>query len=301
MNSRRRTHVNQKVADPIEGMPIPRSTPTKTTISEGISDVRVGPCRVLLKKTPINSVVSWRGSFLTHPNFANGEELVQDLAVRMLDKGTQKRDQYAIAELIEDRGAQLRFSSEGLKVGASGRALAGDVPVVLGLMAEQLMGPLFDAEEYLKVVAKYRVALHRASENTRAQAESALSRCIFERGHPNYSSETESTLASLDSLSILDLEAYYKNHFGANELVLVFVGDIDENAIFAAVEEAFSGWSKSDFSSSHDIEGRIEEPELVDRPIPDKSNFDICMGHALPETPGCRLPSTIYCQLHFGR
>ena len=64
-------------------------------LSERVEERTVGPCRVLMLKTPIRSVVSWRGSIVAHPDFAGGDELVQILTAMLLDKGTRSRDRAA--------------------------------------------------------------------------------------------------------------------------------------------------------------------------------------------------------------
>ena len=57
----------------------------------------------------VDSVVTLKGSFRTSPDFQKGEELIQDLLVSMLDKGTALRSKLAVAEALEDRGASIRF------------------------------------------------------------------------------------------------------------------------------------------------------------------------------------------------
>ena len=51
------------------------------SLSAHIEERIVGPCRVLMLKTPVQAVVSWRGCFLAYPDMAAGERLVQGLAV----------------------------------------------------------------------------------------------------------------------------------------------------------------------------------------------------------------------------
>ena len=90
---------------------------TPPTFAERVHDVACGAARALFLPTPVDRVVSFRGSFETRPDFGAGEELVQKLTVLMLDKGTRRRDRFAVAEALEDRGVQLRFYAAGFRCG----------------------------------------------------------------------------------------------------------------------------------------------------------------------------------------
>ncbi len=45
-------------------------------LSSHVEERIVGPCRVVMLKTLVQAVVSWRGSFLAYPNVADGDRLV---------------------------------------------------------------------------------------------------------------------------------------------------------------------------------------------------------------------------------
>ncbi|MFB3133981.1 MAG: M16 family metallopeptidase, partial [Rhodothermales bacterium] len=255
---------------------------TVESLSARVEERVVGPCRVLMLKTPVQAVVSWRGSFLAYPDMAAGERLVQGLAVQLLDKGTRLRDRFALAEALENRGAQLQFTSEALRVVFQGRALRDDVTEVLQIMAEELRQPLFDAAEFDKAKAQYQAALQRSLENTAAQAVAALSRQIYDTAHPNYLPPTRQSVARLDALTVEQVRAYHARHFGARDLLLVFVGDLDPDAIEKAVRDAFGDWPAQETPPAYAITTEPREPGQNRVLMPGKMNLDVRMGHALP-------------------
>ncbi|MFQ5568556.1 MAG: M16 family metallopeptidase [Rhodothermales bacterium] len=255
---------------------------TLESLASRVEERTIGPCRVLMLKTPVRSVVSCRGSFVSHPHFAGGDELVQVLTVKMLDKGTQLRDRFDIASVLEDRGAQLEFSSEALRVAFQGRALKEDLPVVLDVMAEELRQPLFDAAEFAKAKIHYESALQRALENTASQASSALSRRIYSEAHPNYTVPTRETLIRLKSLSVDQIRAYHTGHFGAKEMVLVLVGDLDPEVVEQVVRDAFGDWPAHPSQPAYTAAAAMLPPGRSDIFISGKKNVDVRMGHALP-------------------
>jgi zinc protease len=255
--------------------------PDTELLAERVIERTAGPCRVLTLHTPVRSVVSWRGSFYTYPDQSAREDLVQDLAVSLLDKGTRSRDRFAVAELLENRGAQLQFFSDGLRVGFSGKALREDVPAVLEVLAEQLREPLFDAVEFDKARARMAASVQRMMESTGAQAGGALSRALYPHDHPNYRFAPEDDLQRLLDLSAADVRSFHAEHFGSRDLTLVLVGDLDDAAIDRVLAGCFAGWQDPEVPARFAVEGAPARAGRSLLPMPDKQNTDIRLGHAL--------------------
>lgn len=252
-----------------------------STLADRIRDRTAGTCRLITLRTPVENVVSWRGSFRAYPRFAEGEELLQSLAVSLLDKGTARRDRFAIAELLEDRGAQVHFDSEALFVECSGRALRDDVPEVLAVVAEQLREPLFDPAEFDKARARLVASLRRSLESTGTQAGGALARRLYRPAHPNFIETPEAQIARLEAFTVDDVRAYHAEHFGARDLTLALVGDIDEAAVETAVGDAFGDWPAHAAPPAFETSAAPEPPGRVEVPMPDKQNVDVRLGHPL--------------------
>ena len=249
--------------------------------AERVHERSVGPCHIVSLPTPVDDVVSLRGSFLTRPDFAAGEELVQEVVVEMLDKGTRQRDRFAIAEVIEGRGAQLDFYASGLRCGFSGRVLKDDLPDLVDVVAEQLREPLFDPAEFEKAKARLAARFQRSMENTGAQASAALSRQLYRPAHPSYTPAPEANLERLAALDLDAVRAFHDAHFGASGLHVVAVGDLDDAALDAAVRDGFGDWTERTPEPRFDAAAQPADPDRVDVAIPDKSNIDVRLGHAL--------------------
>lgn len=246
-----------------------------------VEERRVGPCRLLLLKTPVRAVVSWQGSFASHPDFGAEEELVQRMTTELLDKGTRSRDRFALAEVLENRGAHLSFSSAGPYVEFRGQALREDVADVIAVMAEQLREPLFDAAEFEKARARLLAGYQRAMDDTGIQASSALWRQIYDPAHPNYSPPTPEALRQITAMPLDAVERYHDRHFGANQLLLVFVGDVDADAIAEAVRAHFGGWPPREAAPTMVRTVTTRPPVREEIPMPDKANVDVRLGHGL--------------------
>jgi predicted Zn-dependent peptidase len=238
---------------------------------------------LLTLQTSVDNIVSWRGSFLAYPELAAGEDLLQRLTVSLLDKGTEQRDRFELARVLEECGAKLNLSSDGLYVDVSGRALVEDLPRVMDVLAEMLQAPSFDETEFEKARAQAVAEVQRRMEKTGAQASAALTRRLFGAGHPNYSEPPEDALRRLRQFSVDDVRAYHDQHFGATEWTLAVVGDLEHDRVESVVGDAFEGWTPHEATPTHDTESASdEEPGRSTIPMPDKSNVDVRMGHAVP-------------------
>ncbi len=251
------------------------------SFAERVSELQVGPCRLLMLKTPVRSVVTWKASFRSNPAFAEDEDLIQGLAVSLLDKGTRRHDRFAIAEALEDRGAQVQFSSDGLFIEFSGRALSDDVSEVLALVAEQLREPLFDGGEFEKSRARVSASIQRSMESTSSQALSALTRGLYSPAHPNFTPEATERMARLAEIDVDTVRRYHATHFGSNDFTFVVVGDFDEDQIVATLKAEFGDWEAHDVPARFDAISESVGAGNTEIAMPDKQNVDVRIGHGI--------------------
>ncbi|PSQ91390.1 MAG: insulinase family protein, partial [Bacteroidetes bacterium QH_2_63_10] len=251
-------------------------------LASRIHDRTAGPGRLLTLRTSVDDIVSFRGSFVANPDPAAGDPLRQKLTVSLLDKGTEQRDRFELARVLEDCGAKLDLSSDGLFVEVSGRALVDDLPRVMDVMAEMLRTPAFDPEEFRKARAQVAADIQRQMEKTSARASAALSQRLFSEGHPNHNPAPEAVLERLQGLTVDDVRDYHDTHFGATEWTLAAVGDLEHDAVETVVTEAFEGWTSHAAPVTYETDATPAEVGRSVVPMPDKSNVDVRLGHALP-------------------
>ena len=254
---------------------------TSAGLAARVHEAMAGAARVLTLPTPADRVVSFQGSFETLPDFGTGEELEQKLVTMMLDKGTLRRDRFALAEALDNRGVQLGFSANGLRCGFSGRALRADLPEVLRLLAEQLREPLFDPAELEKVRAQHTASLRRSLDSTGTQAAGALARRLYPADHPNFRPGPEVMLDRLARLTVEDLRAYHTEHVGARGLLLAFAGDCAPAEVEALVADTLGDWAAPTDAAGFATAADPEPPGRVAVPIPDRQNLDVRFGHAI--------------------
>ncbi|PTX97840.1 pitrilysin family protein [Opitutus sp. ER46] len=198
---------------------------------------------VLTLPTSIRDVVTIRGALSGGDVFNPPENpAIADLTAAMLDKGTAAHDKFALAALLEQAGATLSFSTGTHTLNFAGKCLRQDLPLVLGLLAEQLRTPRFDADEFAKLKKQLVGRYKRALEDTNFRAELAFERAIFPAGHPNRPAEAAAYLAAVEAATLDQVKAFHAANYGPAAFRIVLVGDVDDATVDQTLTKGFTGW-----------------------------------------------------------
>src|SRR5262245_60481130 len=164
-------------------------------IAPNVVRTKIGGIDVLVYKTGVKDVVTIKGSFPAGDSFAgNGNVAVPTLCGMLLDQGTTKQDKFAIADKLESVGATIGFNVDTHTVEVEAKCLKKDMPLVIGLIAEQLRFPALSAEEFEKAKTQYAGSLKRSLESTDFRAGETFTRAVYPAGHPNRPASPEEML-----------------------------------------------------------------------------------------------------------
>jgi zinc protease len=229
-------------------------------------------------KTALEEVITVRGS-LPAGNAFNpaGHPALADLTAGMLDRGTTKHDKFALAAQLEDVGAQIDFESSAENVLFRVRCLKKDLPLVLGLLAEQLRTPAFSADELEKLKKQRAGEFQQEQDDTDFRADQAFTRRLLPAGHPYRAPAAAEYLADLTAVKLDDVKAFHAAHYGPAGMVLVAVGDVDADALDRALGSAFAGWTGGHAAlPSPKIVRAGERLEKI--PMPGKASVSVLIG-----------------------
>jgi zinc protease len=212
--------------------------------SSRMQRAQVGTIDLIAIDMPITDVVSFVGSFAAGDSLSPDDAPMRaSLTASMLDKGTTRQDRFQIAEQLDTLGADLAFGSDEQSLRFSGRFLRSDAEAVMELLAEQLRTPAFDPEVLDTVKNRQKAALLQAIDNPDYRAASLLSRKLYPEAHINYSTPIDALIADLEATTAEDLAAFHQAHYGSQSMRLIFVGDIDFEALQAAVSQTLADWT----------------------------------------------------------
>lgn len=218
--------------------------PARADIAPNVVRSKIAGIDVIIYRTGVEDVVTIKGALPGGDAHAgDGNLAVPTLCGMLLDQGTKKHNKFAIAEKLESVGAAIGFGVGNQTVDVSAKCLKKDVPLVIGLIAEQLREPAFAPEEFEKAKTEFAGNLQRSLESTDFRAADAFTRTVYPVGHPNRQPATEEFLAAIETAKLDDVKAFHARHFGPAHFTLVIVGDVDADVAKAEIGKAFAGWS----------------------------------------------------------
>jgi zinc protease len=170
-----------------------------------------------------------------------GREGLADFTVRLLRRGTARRDAHAIDEAVEFVGASL-----GLFAGEDHLALTLTTPAehlepMLEVLAELVREPSFPEEEVRTERERTLGQFANDIDDPSLLADRAVVRTAW-AGHP-YGHDVSGTRASVGTFGRQDAVDFHRAKLGPRVGQLFVVGPVDESRVEAAVGRAFEGWS----------------------------------------------------------
>ncbi|RYG74359.1 insulinase family protein, partial [bacterium] len=156
----------------------------------------------------------------------NENELgISNVAAQLLTRGTQKRTEEQIAQLVDDLGGELSGFSGNNAWGVESSWLAGDWKRGLNLVAESVLQPIFPAPELSKVKTQTLDALGSQDDDPMTSA-SLLLRKTFYGKHP-YGRNPLGTEAAVKSLTREQLVGYWRRSLQPKNTVIAVSGRFD--------------------------------------------------------------------------
>ena len=173
-----------------------------------------------------------------------GKSGLAALVADLLDKGAGSRDAFAFADAVAGVGGSFGGGAGNESISLGGQFLATDRALMIELLADALQRPRFDPGEFQKLRQRDVEFIKAAKDSDPNQLLSIYGRAALFGSHP-YARPVEGSERSLRLIELSDVQSYYRSHFGADRLTLVFTGDIDASVLMSEVERAFASWGKA--------------------------------------------------------
>jgi zinc protease len=236
---------------------------------------------VVTYETQVKDVVVILGSLPAGDAMAEGGNVaVPTLTGTMLDRGTKTLDKFAIAEQLDNVGAQISFGVGTQTLEIRAKCLKKDLPLVVSLIAAELRTPALNAKEFAKVKQQFIGSLEASLQSTDGRAQEAFGRAIFPEGHPNRPHSVAEYLAAAKSVTVDQLKSFHDRYYGPAHLTLVLVGDVSEAGAQAEITKAFSGWSGGKDYIRPAKPASPTGPHDVAVPLNDKPSVSLILGQA---------------------
>ena len=179
------------------------------------------------------------------------------LTTQMLDAGAAGRGALEFGDALEQLGASFsaRCSQEAINVEVS--VLKRNFEKALGLYADAILRPRFDASEWDRVRTLHLQGLQRAEDQPTVVAARVGMRTFFGDAHP-YGRPAEGTVSTVQDLSLESIQDCHKQLFNPDGAVFFIAGDLTVEEAKAALEKAFGGWKSA--STADDANAVARKP-----------------------------------------
>jgi zinc protease len=200
---------------------------------------------VVLARANFNSPSVLLGGFLQAGSLFDPEEKLglSEFTAAMLMRGTQQRSFQAIFHELESVGAGLGIDSGAHTTGFGGRSLAEDLDLLLDLLAESLLCPVFPEEYVERVRGQFLTGLNIRAQDTGEQAAMAFDSLVY-AGHP-YSRPEDGYPETIRAITRSDLEEFHRRHYGPRGLVIAIAGGVSPAVAAEKVEKALGRWENA--------------------------------------------------------
>lgn len=239
---------------------------------------------LLVLENPATPTISLRGSLRAGSYFEPRDKPgLARLTADMLERGTRHRTKLQLANDLESVGAQIEFSADPFAVEIAARALAKDLSLLIGTLAEQLRAPAFPAEELEKLKQQAVAAIQEQQANTRQRAYEKFSQLTYDPANPFYVHAGDELIKSLNSITVEDVRRFYEARYGGRSLILSICGDVEAGEVQRLFAEAFG-----EFGGPESVEISVADPEPAETTrretvlLKDKANVDVLLGSAAP-------------------
>ncbi len=233
-------------------------------------------------QTQVKQVVAILGSMPAGDAMATGSDniAIPTLTGMMLDRGTKRLDKYAIAEQLDNVGAEISFAVGTQSLEIRAKCLDKDLPLVLGLLASELRTPAFAAAEFVKAKQQFIGSLQESLQHTDGRAQEAFLRAIFPEGHPNRPHSIAEYLAAAKSATLDGVKEFHAKYYGPAHLTLVLVGDVPVERAQAEIAKDFADWKGGADYIRPAKPAAPTEPREIAVPLPDKPSVSMILGQA---------------------
>jgi zinc protease len=209
-----------------------------------------------------------------------GNIAIPTLSGMMLDRGTKTLDKFAIAEKLDNVGAEISFTVGTQSLEIRARCLRKDLPLVIGMIAAQLRTPALQLAEFNKARQQLAGELEASAQNGEARGAETFARAIFPEGHPNRPHTLGEYIAAARSANLEDVKAFQAKYYGPAHMSMVVVGDVSDADTQSELGKAFSGWTGGqDYVRSARPASAVAASELT-VPLADQPSVTMILGQA---------------------
>ena len=198
-----------------------------------------------VRRTLSNGIDVWFASWKTLPLVSvellvpsgtaddpTGKSGLATLTASLLDKGTTSLTATELGESLETLGVTLTTRSSTDETAVVWNTIARNLEPSLKIVAEVLASPRFDPKDFEREQALALARLVQGPDSVTWLAGRALPVLLYGKGHP-YANPADGYAETVKALTLDDVKSFHAEHIGPKGAMLIVVGDVEPDVLFA--------------------------------------------------------------------
>jgi zinc protease len=170
---------------------------------------------------------------------------VANLMTDIMMEGTATKTPQELEEEIEMLGANINMFTTRESIIIQVNTLVRNYEATIGLVEEILTQPRWDLEEFGRIKTATINQVKRSAANPNAVAGRVFNKLMYGQDHI-FAYPTSGTVASIESIGIEDIKAFYAKNFSPSISRFHIVGKIDQAKALAGLTSLEKNWAAKD-------------------------------------------------------
>jgi zinc protease len=199
-----------------------------------------------------------------------------------LMSGTMEYDFQQVYDALESNGASFGVDGGTHSTGFFGNALAEDLDLLTGTLAEIVRQPAFPDDQVERLRAQLLTSLAIRAQDTTEVATLAFNELVY-AGHP-YSRPEDGNPETIKAITRQDLVDFHQKYYGPRRMVISIVGGVEAGKALDSVGRFLGNWENPHQPNQPALPAIKPINEITRRQVnvPGKSEADLLMGVAGP-------------------
>lgn len=230
----------------------------------------------------VNFSLVIEGGHLLDDKDKNG---VANLMTDVMMEGTANKTPEELEEEIELLGASINMYTTRESIVVQGNTLTRNFDKTMDLVAEILLEPRWDSEEFARIKTATINQIKRNAANPNVVARNVYNKLLYGEDHI-FSYPTSGSEESVEAITMEDLKSYYRSNFSPSVSRFHIVGKIDKSTVLNNLEDLEKRWEAKEVTiPEYPIANNRDKASLYFVDIPNAKQSVINIGYvALPRT-----------------
>lgn len=219
---------------------------------------------------------------------------VANLMTALMTQGTQRKTPAELEAAIQQLGASLNVSAGKEDIRITGNTLARNYEATLALMEEIMFEPRWDAAEFELIKQRVISQIRQQDASPNAVAQNAYNLLIYGKNNIR-AQNTLGTIASVESITLDDLKAFYEKNFSPSVAKMHVVGAMNQSDIITSLNNIGERWvSKPVTIPSYETPAAPDKSQVYFYDVPGAKQSVLRIGYpALSQTDENYYPATV--------